>query len=193
GADTPQFLAVQVEAGEHDPGLLEERDPETLAVGDGGGAGVAVEVVLLLQRRRDNDPPPQLLAAAPVQAQEHALPLLLQRGREKDLVAPDHRRRVALARDGDFPRDVVGVAPAGGDVGFVGVPVAMRPAPAGPLAGAGASRGQQDGEDGRRANHHAGAFTRPNRSRRGPAGRAAPWGWEWTSSSRPAAARSRRW
>lgn len=53
------------------------------------------------------------LAGAAVQAQLHALG---QAGGEKDLIAPDHRRDMAVAGDRLLPRDVIRGAPFGGNV-----------------------------------------------------------------------------
>ena len=72
------------------------------------------------------------LAGAAVQAQLHALG---QAGGEKDLIAPDHRRGMAVAGDRLLPRDVFRGGPLDGNSFLEADAIAGRPTPAGPVFG----------------------------------------------------------
>src|SRR5262249_24894435 len=93
---------------------------------------------------------------APVQAQQPALavlvPLVRNAGGDEDPVPVDDGRGVADAGDGDLPAHVLGLAPLQGLALLERGAVAARPAPGGPVFGAGGGgqgRGGGGGEGGR--------------------------------------------
>ena len=117
------------------------------AVAGGSGAGVAVEVVLAFERGGEDVLVPERLAGAPVEADEPPGGAFLDRSGEENAVADDDRGGVTRAGDGDFPADVLRVAPLGGEVGFERRPVAARSAPGGPVFGAGGGACESERRD----------------------------------------------
>src|SRR5207253_7238000 len=107
--------------------------PDMPAIGRRRGAGEAVQAMLLFQASAQDFALPEDLAVAPVEAEQQALLLSFQTGGEKDAVAPHDRRGVPLAGDGDFPGDVLGLAPLDGKVRLGGGPIPAWTAPPGPL------------------------------------------------------------
>src|SRR2546423_853207 len=74
----------------------------------------------------------------------------IQRGGEPDLVAPDDGRGPAGAGGGDFPFDVLGFGPGGGDALGVGVAIEGTASEAGPVVGgAGGEGGEEEKECGK--------------------------------------------
>src|SRR5690242_18051811 len=104
-----------------------------LAIRYGRGTGVAVERVLSFQRRGQHNALPEDFAVAAVQTKQHALALGFETGRDKDTLAPDNRRGMALAGDGSFPANALRRAPGVWDVLLRGRTVAARPTPARPV------------------------------------------------------------
>ncbi len=64
---------------------------------------------------------------------QHAFRILLQAAGQEDAVAPDDRRGMALAGNGGFPEDVLGLAPLERNAGLHGGAIQPRPTPAGPI------------------------------------------------------------
>ena len=85
--------------------------------------------------RLHNISSPDSLAAESVDAEQDALVFFGKAAGEENLVAPNDRRRVALAGDGNFPGNVPGAAPPGRDALFSADPVASRPPPTRPVFG----------------------------------------------------------
>lgn len=75
----------------------------------------------------------QNFSSVPVHTHDKQLVAIGGRGREPDLIAPNHRRGPALVMNGDFPLDVLVFTPPDGKSHGVGVPVAARPTKFGPV------------------------------------------------------------
>src|SRR5262249_42579576 len=97
----------------------------------GRGEAVVLVLAVLLAGKL---PRPQALAVVGPQTQERPLAGLLLGTGDEEPFAPEHRRRVANARQLDLP-GVVLLGPAKGDGGGVAEPRAVRSAEARPLLG----------------------------------------------------------
>src|SRR5262249_24465585 len=133
GRGAPHFLAVEVVAHDDHVGLLQEGDPDMLAVGGGRGAGVAVEAVLLFEGSAEDCLLPEDLAVVAVEAGEDAGQLILDAPGHEDSITPDDGRGVAVTGQPGLPADVVGVAELRRDAGLFRGAVAAWAAPAGPV------------------------------------------------------------
>src|SRR5262249_43549352 len=102
--------------------------------------------MLPFQRSCHDHALPQEFAASAVEAQQLTFTLLVvaldARG-HKEAVAPDYRRRMADARNRDFPGNVLGLAPTNWNALFQRRPIAARTAPSGPVLGT-STRSQQE-------------------------------------------------
>ena len=87
---------------------------------------------------------PEQLAVALGEAQEPARVVLLDGLRDEDFVAPDYRRGISTVRQWNFPADVLGIAPARGEVSLRSDALAVRAAPRGPVGGV-----ERTGEEGK--------------------------------------------
>ena len=133
----PDDLAVHVQRQQP---VVPEVRVDALAVRRRRGGGVAVLGVGAFRvgggRRRG----PEACAGRPVEGEHGAFGAVRLGGGQEDLVSPDDRRGVAVARNGDLPADVLLRPPAVDVAGAGDVALAARPAPARPGVG-GISRG----------------------------------------------------
>src|SRR5207302_1291970 len=99
-----QVIAIETGRAEADDDALAIRDRRRLGIEprlEGRLVGLVLDVAL-----------PEFLAVLAVETHQRPLvPLLVERLRDEDAIAPDHRRRVSRARQFHLPADILGGAP----------------------------------------------------------------------------------
>src|SRR5438132_8454530 len=97
-----------------------------MPVGGRRRTGVAIELMLRLQGSRQHRPLPDHFTVAPIQTKQYPFLILFKTGGDKDSVAPNDGRRMALAGDRNSPEDVFHFTPANGDACLCAGAVAAR-------------------------------------------------------------------
>ena len=143
----PELIAVQVKG--QGSGLAEE-DVDTLAVGGGGVAGIAVfphhGPEFILRLGGGHGLVPDDLAIGELEAEQMTLELGDVTGIVRvqaiaavtghvDLVAPDNRAGRARTGQGGLPGEVFGVTPGDRQVGFITLSIAVGTTKTGPVGG----------------------------------------------------------
>src|SRR5262249_49280637 len=130
----PELLAVEVVSDDARRGKVGV-DRGAVSYGRGGTGGILAVGGLFHQT--GDFLLPEVLSVGAAQGDHRPTLAAVERLGEEDAVAPDDGGRVPRSRQGDFPADVLGGAPAGRQVSLVAHPGPVWPAPGRPVVGPG--------------------------------------------------------